>query len=116
MFEVGQRVVIKTRHGYGMVGTVLRITEKRKDVVVQFSNYKANYGLDGWEKGADVWSMSRIVPLTEDVEEEIAHLEKISKCRELLKEVPPKLNSLTDGQLDDIISVLSKIEVGQKGQ
>lgn len=50
MFEVGQKVVIKTQHGYGEVGTVLRITEKRKDVVVQFSDYKANYGLDGWEK------------------------------------------------------------------
>lgn len=110
MFEVGQKVVIKTRHGYGEVGTVLRITEKRKDVVVQFPNYKANYGLDGWEKGSDVWSMTKIVPVTADVEEEIAHLKKIYKCRDLLKGVPPKLNSLTDGQLDDIISMLSEIE------
>jgi len=110
MFEVGQKVVIKIGNGYGEVGTVLRITEKRKDVVVQFPNYKASYDLRGWEKCSDVWSMTRIVPVTADVEKEIAHLKKISKCRELLKEVPPKLNSLIDAQLDDIISMLSEIE------
>ena len=109
-FYAGQKVVIKTRHGYGEVGTVLRITEKRKDVAVQFSDYKANYGLDGWEKGKDVWSMTRIVPLTADIEEEVAHENKIDKCRELLNVVYGKVNTLTDGQLDDIISVLSKFE------
>lgn len=102
--------MIKTRYGYGMVGTVLKITEKRKDVVVQFPTCKVTYNERGFERGADVWSMSYIVPLTEGVEKEVSHLGKISKCRDLLKEVPPKLNSLTDGQLDDIISVLSEIE------
>ena len=113
MFEVGQKVVIVRQHGYGEVGTVLRITEKRKDVVVQFSDYKANYGLDGWEKGNDVWSMTRIVPLTADIEEKVAHEKKIDKCRELFNVVYGKVKELTDGQLDDIISVLSEIEKGQ---
>ena len=110
MFEVGQKVVIMRRHGYGEVGTVLRITEKRKDVVVQFSDYKANYSLDGWEKGCDIWSMTRIVPLTADIAEEIAHEKKIDKCRELFNVVAGKVRTLTDGQLDDIISVLSEVE------
>ena len=73
MFKVGQKVVIKTRHGYGMAGTVLKITKKRKDVVVQFPTCKVSYNERGFEKGADVWSMSYIVPLTEDIEEEMAH-------------------------------------------
>ena len=47
MFEVGQKVVIKTRHGYGMVGTVLKITDKRKDVVVQFPTCKVTYNERG---------------------------------------------------------------------
>lgn len=113
MFEPGQKVVIKTRNGYGEVGTVLKITEKRKDVVVQFSDYKANYGLDGWEKRNDVWSMTRIVPLTSDIEEEVAHENRIDKCRELFNVVYGKVNTLTDGQLDDIISVLSEVADGK---
>ena len=110
MFEVGQKVVIKTRHGYGMVGTVLKITDKRKDVVVQFPTCKVTYNERGFERGADVWSMSYIVPLTEDIVEEVAHEKRIDKCRELLNVVYGKVNTLTDGQLDDIISVLSEIE------
>lgn len=110
MFEVGQRVVIKTRHGYGMVGTVLKITEKRKDVVVQFPTSKVTYNEEGFERGGDIWSKSYIVPYTEDVEEEIAHKNKAVKCRKLLDVAIRNVYGFTDGQLDDIISVLSEIE------
>ena len=109
-FYAGQKVVIKTRHGYGMVGTVLKITEKRKDVVVQFPTCKVTYNERGFERGADVWSMSYIVPHTEDIEKEIAHAKKIDKCVELLDTMIGKAKKLTDGQLDDIISALSKFE------
>lgn len=110
MFEPGQKVVIKTRHGYGMVGTVLKITEKRKDVVVQFPTCKVSYNERGFERGADVWSMSYIVPFTEDIEKEIAHAIKIDKCLGLVDDMVGKVKKLTDGQLDDIISALSEIE------
>ena len=110
MFEVGQKVVIKTRHGYGMIGTVLKITDKRKDVVVQFPTCKVSYNERGFEKGADVWSMSYIVPLTEDIVEEVEREKRIDKCRELLNAVYRKVRSLTDEQLNDIISVLSEVE------
>lgn len=110
MFEVGKKVVIVRQGRYGEVGTVLRITEKRKDVVVQFSDYKANYGLDGWEKRANVWSMTRIVPLTADIEEEVAHENRIDKCRELFNVVYGKVSTLTDEQLDKVILILGEVE------
>lgn len=112
MFEPGQKVVIKTRNGYGMVGTVLKITEKRKDVVVQFPTYKVSYNERGFEKGADVWSRSYIVPVTEDIAEKIAHNNKAVKCRKLLEVAKRNVYGLTDGQLDDIISVLSEVADG----
>ena len=111
MFEVGQKVVIRGRHGYGMVGTVLKITEKRRDVVVQFPTCKVSYNEMGFKRNADVWSMSYIVPLTEDIEEEIERNNKAEKCRNLLEVVTRNVYGLTDRQLDDIISVLSEVEI-----
>ena len=111
MFEVGQKVVIKTGNNtYGMVGTVLKITDKRKDVVVQFPRCKVSYDERGFERGCDVWSKSYIVPVTEDIAEKIAHNNKAAKCRKLLEVATRKVYGLTDGQLDDIISVLNEIE------
>lgn len=113
MFEPGQKVVIKTRNGYGMVGTVLKITEKRKAVVVQFPTCKISYDEEGFERGAKVWEMSYIVPYNEDVEKEIAHKNKAVNCRKLLEVATRNVNGFTDEQLDNIISVLSGVADGK---
>ena len=85
MFEVGQRVVIQTQYGYGSIGTVLRITEKQKSVVVKFPGCKpVNYDLDGWEKGYSSarknTHLTKIIPMTADVAKEIGHLTSVSRC------------------------------------
>ena len=79
-FSVGDEVItLESR----MIGTVTKIIPKRKDVVVDFGNYKCTYDQNGCEKGKEVWS--QIEPLTDDVKQKIVDGRIIWKCQSLME-------------------------------
>lgn len=111
MFEVGQKVVHVNNCGYGRrIGTVIAITEKRHDIKVDFGTYRATYRGDGVSRGSDPWLREYITPLTPEIAEKINHKNKVSKCGKLLNAVYKKVDSLTDEQLDKVISALGEVE------
>lgn len=106
MFKVGDKVVTTRSR---VVGTVIRITPKRKDVVVDFGNYQRVFGSDGWEKGADVWSLTMIEPLTPEIAREIKQNIIINKCKRLFR---IKEKNLTFDQAARILEVLEDEDNG----
>ena len=109
-FYVGQKVISASRDGYGAIGTVVKITKKRKDVVVQFPSWTKTFRGDGVNRQSDTWHRSWIEPLTQEIVEELNRKNKAAKCGKLLNAVYKKINSFTDEQLDKIITALSEIE------
>ena len=80
-FKVGDRVVRNYEPGYSCaIGTITKITEKRKDVVVDYGDYQERYDLHGWQKGSEIWFMSHIGLLTPEIEKEIEETRTIKKC------------------------------------
>ena len=107
-FKVGDKVVTTRSR---VIGTVIRITPKRKDVVVDFGNYQSIFRPDGWQKGEDIWSsMSTIIePLTPEIEREIKQNIIINKCKKLFK---IKERNLTFDQAARILEVLEDEDNG----
>lgn len=105
-FKVGDKVVTTRSRA---VGTVIRITPKRKDVVVDFGNYQSVFRSDGWQKGADVWSATIIEPLTPEIEREIKQNTIINKCKKLFQ---AKERNLTFDQAARILEVLEDEDNG----
>ena len=103
-FKVGDKVA--TTRPY-TVGTVIRITPKRKDVVVDFGGYQNTFSPDGWQKGADVWYGTMIKPLTPEIEQEIKQNIIINKCKKLFQN---KERNLTFDQATRILEVLEDEE------
>ena len=80
--KIGDKVIRNYRtRGSSKIGTVVNITKKRRDIVVDYGTYKETYRSDGIQKGCDIWSASYIKPLTPEIEEEIRQRELIRKCR-----------------------------------
>ena len=80
-FHVGDKVVRNYQSDNSCaVGTITKITEKRKDVVVDFGSYIERYDLNGWQKTGDVWFMSRIYLLTPEIEKEMEETKIIKRC------------------------------------
>lgn len=100
-FNVGDKVVMSKRASRKIIGTVIKITEKRKDVVVDFGRYKLTYNIDGRERNCDVWSTSHIEPLTPEIEEEIRQSEIINKCRIVFDK-----KKITADQAERILDIL----------
>lgn len=102
-FNVGDKVV----GSYGMsrknIGIIIRVTEKRKDVVVDFGSYKLTYDRNGWEKNCNAWSRSYIKPLTPEIEEEIRQAEIINKCWVVFDKNKSKI---TADQAERILTIL----------
>jgi hypothetical protein len=46
-FNVGDKVVRSNGLSRKNIGTIIRVTEKRKDVVVDFGSYKLTYDMNG---------------------------------------------------------------------
>lgn len=101
-FNVGDKVVI---NGTITIGTVIKITPKRKDVVVDYGRFKSTYGLDGYEKGTDIWHSSKIILLTPEIEKQIADYKTITKCKDMFQRT-----KLTADQAVRIIDILSEEE------
>ena len=80
--KVGDKVI---RSKTNSIGTVVKITEKRKDVVVDYGNYQETYRPDGWQKTSDIYFASSIELLTPELEEELNKKQVIKRCQEKFK-------------------------------
>lgn len=104
-FNIGDKVI----RNYGnslstSIGTVVNITKKRGDVVVDYGNYKETYRYDGWQRGGDIWTRSTIQLLTPEIQEEIRKINLIQKCRDTFK----KKKNLTADQAERILVILTE--------
>lgn len=97
--KVGDRVILCNNWGFtSSVGTVIKITEKRKDIVVDYGRYKETYSSDGWRKG----NTSSIKVLTPEIEEQLRQNKIIRKCRDTFE----KKKDLTFEQAEQILKIL----------
>lgn len=101
-FKIGDRVI----RNYGnslptSIGTVVHITEKRGDIVVDYGNFKETYKANGWQRG-DIWTSSRIQLLTPEIEEKIRQNNLVRKCRIEFE----KRKDLTANQAEKILEIL----------
>ena len=104
-FKVGDKVIrnYTTPNGRYIIGTVVKITDKRKDVVVDYGNFKETYNSTGTQKGGgSIWSTSFIQLLTPEIEESIRKSRLISQCK---KEFEAK-KDLTLEQAEKILEIL----------
>ena len=102
MFQVGDRVVVVQGGKLGRtVGTVTRITGKRKDVVVSFGDYEEIYLQNGSFKTSDVWSVRRIELLTPELEQKVYEERTIARCKQLFQKA-----TLTVQQAEKILDIL----------
>jgi len=103
-FKIGDKVIRNWRDGRPtLVGTVINITPKRGDVVVDYGNFKEKYSSYGWQKGGDVWTTSTIELLTPEIEEQIYRFRLIRKCRDTFE----KKKDLTADQAEKILAILN---------
>lgn len=97
-FTVGDKVI---RSPSNDIGVVVRITEKRKDVIVDYGNYTETYSQYGHQKGSNVWYSSGIRHLTPEIEKELTDKKLIQKCKYVFKHV-----QLTLEQAKQILEIL----------
>ena len=81
-FKVGDKVVRNYNvPGTRLVGTIIRITPKRKDVVVDYGSYEEIYDASGWQKNGTIWNQSYITLITPEIEKELNNRNIINKCK-----------------------------------
>ena len=85
-FAVGDKVVLGYRKVLNpAIGTVIRVTNKRKDVVVDFDGYQETFDCYGRSKSDDIWYFSYIELLTPAIEKDIKDNLIIAKCKKMMK-------------------------------
>ena len=103
-FKVGDKVVRNYRGDYGIsIGTVVKITPKRKDAVVDFGRYKETYDSTGWQKGGDIWTRSTITLLTPEIQQDLADRELIATCKDVFAKT-----KLSAAQARKILEILNE--------
>ena len=102
-FKVGDRVVrnYNGKQCTGDIGTVIKITPKRKNIIVDFGNYKETYGSSGFAKSTDAWNMSHIEPLTPEMEDHMKKNALIRKCERVFEKT-----DITFEQAKKILEIL----------
>lgn len=104
-FEIGDKVIRNYRNSLSTsIGTVVNITKKRRDVVVDYGNYKETYSSGGRQRGGDIWTRSTIQLLTPEIQEEIRKINLIRKCRDTFE----KKKGLTADQAERILAILTE--------
>ncbi len=64
MFKIGDKVSLNK----GItIGTVIRLTDKKQDVVVDFGNFCQKFSQTGRSIGGDIWNFDYIYPLTDEL-------------------------------------------------
>lgn len=105
-FNIGDKVIRNYNNSLPTsIGTVVNITKKRGDVVVDYGKYKETYRPDGWQRGGDSWTRSQIELLTPEIEERIHRINLIRKCRDTFKK-----RDLTADQAERILAILLEAE------
>jgi len=109
-FNIGDKVIRNYNNSLPTsIGTVVNITKKRGDVVVDYGNYKETYRPDGWQRGKDVWTHSQIELLTPEIEERIHQINLIRKCHDTFEKKREK-RDLTADQAERILAILLEAE------
>lgn len=109
-FNIGDKVIRDYKNGmYAPIGTVVNITKKRGDVVVDYGHYKETYRSDGRQRGGDVRRTSSIQLLTLEIEERIRQNNLIRKCRNTFEEK----KDLTADQAERILAILAEGTEGE---
>lgn len=104
-FNVGDKVVCNYGRNIRTIGTVVNITPKRGDVVVDYGNYKETYNSRGFQKGGDAWHNPYIELLTPEIQEDIRKTNLILECR---KTFDMKCKQLTADQAEKILAILNE--------
>lgn len=105
-FKVGDKVELHNRWGTPNIGKIIKITEKRKDITVDFGTYTAIFDSRGWEKGHDVYHKTYISKLTPEREREILDDRLITFCKKEVERV-----DITAEQARKILTI---IKLGEK--
>lgn len=98
-FQVGDKVICGIK-----VGTITKITPKRKDITVDFEGYTETFGSDGWTRG-DIWNMRHIEKWTPEGQREIDEVLVIKTCKKLFEKVSGN-KMLTPDMAKKIINIL----------
>ena len=105
-FNVGDKVITRyINTGYGSIGTVIKITPKRQDIVVDFGNYTETFDKTGWQKGG-AWHKSSIKSLTPEIEKELQDIALIKKCKDVFNKT-----KLTPELAAKILEILNEVDV-----
>ena len=106
--KVGDKVITKRFCGMGSrsIGTIVKITPKRQDIVVDFGNYQETFDKTGWQKGGDIWYKSWIELLTPEIEKELQDAAMIRKCKDVFNKT-----KLTPELAKKILEVLNEVDV-----
>ena len=99
-FQVGDKVIYDTK-----VGTITKITPKRKDITVDFEGYTMTFWFDGWTHG-DAWNMKHIEKWTPEKQKIIDDKMAIYKCKKMFEDTAMK-NKLTPDMARKIIGVFA---------
>ena len=109
-FNIGDKVIRNYKNSLTTsIGTVINITKKRGDVVVDYGNYKETYRSDGWQRSGDIWTRSTIQLLTPEIHEEIRKINLIQKCRSIFE----KKKDITADQAERILVILAEGTEGE---
>ena len=104
-FNIGDKVIRNYKSSLATsIGTVVNITKKRRDVVVDYGYYKETYDSDGWQRGGNIWNRSTIHLLTPEIQEEIRKINLTRKCRDTFE----KKKDLTADQAERILAILTE--------
>ena len=109
VFQVGDRV---SRGMTDCFGTIIRFTEKRKDIVVKWDNDGSTERFDhrsGWLIGGDIWTGCRVNFLTPELEarivKECSDRRDVSECRQLFNS---SSRNLTPEKARKILAILKE--------
>lgn len=103
-FKVGDKV---SYNGSAYFGTVVKITDKRKDVVVKFNTYTETYNSNGWNKSKDPYDTHYIVPLDEELIKQLKGEALVMRTKKLLDEAK---KNLTPDKAKRIVEFLENLD------
>lgn len=100
-FNVGDKVICES-----VVGKVINITPKRKDIKVDFGGYTLTFGFDGWTHG-DIWNLKHIEKWTPEKQKRIDDEMEIYRCKKMFEDIVRK-KKLTPDMAREIMSVFAR--------
>ncbi len=102
--KVGDKIAIRRTENRGyLISNVSRVTK----TLIIAGNDRFNK-VSGYSVGDDIWSTSHLEEITQQIEDEIALNNLITRCKQLMREIP--LSKLTIIELKSIISILGKYQ------